>query len=386
MNTEAREHQLKATIEAAKRRQEAEIADRRPEPPRVGDVFLSRRTADYPVEWLVVNDDGGKRFQVVPLDVHPFAGSRDVERSAATGVVRSDLDVWLDAAELEAELRTGTLTPAEMEEVRGRRRAVAEKTLAATLREEEVDTDPEYRLWRDETLRPALNALGQIDDSNVVVFPGRWRRWRPRLAAAALVALAVPLAWHLERLNRQLHDERAQRVAVEREHRSQTEELNGVVEEVGRLDRTLRETRAASEKALAEQKSGFDERLERIVDDRIVVNLPSFVLGREARDRASRGLPEVINPGSAARFTLSLEVADPAPYFRYRLRIRKKEGERFREVWSNDQMVTVNGKWLRLDLPADLLDPGSEYELRVDGMSAGGATPLKELYRIQLNR
>ncbi|MCP4547152.1 MAG: hypothetical protein GY835_11865, partial [bacterium] len=53
---------------------------------------------------------------------------------------------------------------------------------------------------------------------------------------------------------------------------------------------------------------------------------------------------------------------------------------------SNHQMVTFSGKWLRLDLPTALLDPGSEYELRVDGLNAGGATPLKELYRIQLNR
>lgn len=342
MNTEERTRQLKATLDVARRRQRT---NRRSEPPRVGDTFLSRRTADYPVEWLVLNDNGGKRCQVAPLDVHPYAGSRDVKRSApdATGVVRCDLDTWLDATELETELRTGTLTSAEMDEVRRRRQAIAEQTLAATLREEEVDTDPEYCLWRDETLRPALDALGRTDESNVVVFPDRWRRWRPLIAAAALLALAVPLAWQFEQLK-------------------------------------------ASEKAMVELKNDFAERLEGIFDDRVVVNLPSFVLGGEARRRASQGFPEVIDPGDASRFTLSLEVTDPEPYFRYRLRLLKNEGEGVREVWSNDQMVTFNGKWLRLDLLTDLLDPESEYELQVDGLNAGGATPLKERYRIQLNR
>lgn len=238
------------------------------------------------------------------------------------------------------------------------------------------------------TVTPSLSkgALEQTNDSNVVVFPDRWRRWRSPIAAAALLALALPLAWQFERLNRRLHDERTQRTAVEKEHRSQTEELNRVVRDVGLLETTLRETRAASEKVLAEQKNDFAERLERIFDDRIVANLPSFVLsGKESR-RASRGLSEVIDPGDAPRFTLSLAVTDPASYTHYRLRLLKKDGERFREVWSNDQMMTFNGKWLRLDLPTDLFELGLEYELRVDGLNAGGATPLKERYRIQLNR
>ena len=387
MEGENHEYRSKRTpTESDHRDREVRLEVENSDAPRVGDIFLSRRTADYPVEWLVVDDNGGRRFQVVLLDVHPFAGSRDVERSApnATGVVRCDLDEWLDTGELETELRTGALTAAEMAEVLRRRQAIAEQTLVATLREEEVDTDPEYRLWRNETLRPALNALGQTDDSNIV--PDRWWRWRPRIAVAALLALAMPLAWQIGRLYSQLHDERARRVAIEREYRSQKEELNGVTDEVGRLETALRETREGSEKALAELKNDFAEHLERIFDDSVVVNLPSFVLGGKERDRASRGLPEVINPGSAARFTLSLEVTDPEPYSRYRLRLLKNEGERLREVWSNDQMVTFNGKWLRLDLPTDLLDPGSVYELRVDGMNAEGATALKERYRIQFNR
>jgi hypothetical protein len=367
------ENQRNATLNVAKRRQDAPSGDG--EPPRVGDTFLSRHSADYPVEWLTVDHNGGRRFQVVALDVHPFVGSRDVERTApgATGVVRCDVEAELDAAELETNLRTGTLTSAEMDEVRRRRQAIADETLVATLREEEVDTDPEYRLWRDETLRPALASLGRTDDSDVLVFPDRWRRWRSPLAAAALLALAVPLALQYERQGRQLQDERAQRTAVEREHRAQAEELHGVVAEVGRL-----------ETSLAEQKDAFDQRLEGVFDDRVVVNLPSFVLGGEARRLASRGLPEVLEPGDALRFTLSLEVTDPEPYFRYRLRLVKKEGGR--EIWSNDQLKTVNGKWLRLDLPTNLLDPGAEYELQVDGMKTGAATLLTERYRIQINR
>ena len=85
-----RERQLAATVDLAVelREREASLTPRRSEPPRAGDTFVSRRTADYPVEWLVVDDteDGG--VQVVPVDHHPFVGSRDLalpERSPGAG-------------------------------------------------------------------------------------------------------------------------------------------------------------------------------------------------------------------------------------------------------------------------------------------------------------
>ena len=110
-----KERQLDATVAVAAvlDARRAALAVRAPEPPRPGDVFLSRRTAEYPVEWMVV-DAEDVRVRVVVLDDHPYVGSRDLELPARSlggaGVLRCDLDAWVDASELEAELRTGALS------------------------------------------------------------------------------------------------------------------------------------------------------------------------------------------------------------------------------------------------------------------------------------
>ncbi len=98
-----RERQLAATVRAGGElnSRQARLAERRFEP-RPGDVFLSRRTAEYPVEWLMIEEDAAGRARVVPVDEHPYAGSRDLELApeslGGAGVVRCDLGVWLDAS------------------------------------------------------------------------------------------------------------------------------------------------------------------------------------------------------------------------------------------------------------------------------------------------
>ena len=89
----------------------------------------------------------------------------------------------------------------------------------------------------------------------------------------------------------------------------------------------------------------------------------------------------MIDPGDAGRFTLALEVVDPAPYPRYRLRVVEKGGE---EVWRTDELV-IDGRWLRLDLPAGFLEP-REYELLIDGLGSGSPRRLAERYTVKLKR
>ncbi len=385
--------QLQATLEAA-RRHLARRDQNRPENQDemcIGTTFLSRKTADFPVEWVLI-EEAEERVRVVPLDVHPFVGSRDMERFAAeaSGVVRCDLDAWLDPAAVERELFTGALTQDELAEVR-RRRGDA---IVPTLREEEVDTDPEYRLWREETLRPALEALevmespSQEEPANVVQFPGRWHRaWRPALAAAALLAVALPVGWRFSQMDQALEAERARLAAVQQEYTAAQEEYQAQATEFGRLESLVEEARRASESALGEVRSltevrkNLEESLARALKDRVVVNLPSFVLGGDSRRRANQQVPDVINPGDAERFTLSVEVVDPDPYDRYQIRLSKVGGEK---VWSNDELQTLGGKWLRLDFPTMLLERGVEYEIRVDGISGGRVEELEGFYRIEV--
>ncbi len=389
-----KERQLAATVTAgaeidARQNALAELSA----PPRPGDVFLSRRTADYPVEWLVIEDGENGRARVVPVDEHPYAGSRDLELAAESlggaAVVRCDLDAQIDATELEPELRTGALRELELGRVRRKRRAIEDGTLEPSLLEEVVDGDPEYGRWRDGTLQPAIDALaGRVREAKPTA-PHR-RRWLPAVAAAAVLAVALPLGWQVYQLSRQLGHEQervaeieAERQALEARLDATEAERQSAEREVGRLEASIDQAAAGATRVLVEQKERFDARLRRVLDDSVVVNVPSFVFGRMARVRSSRGEAELIDPGDAGRLTLSLEVPDPEPYPRYRLRVLgRADGD---EVWTTDQLVKVGGKWLRLDLPADLFEPG-EYELEIYGLTSDGPVLLDERYAVKVVR
>ncbi len=392
-NKPKRERQLAATVAAAAAIDARRSAAAEPGPPRPGDVFLSRRAGEYPVEWLMIEDNAGGRARVVAVDEHPYAGSRDLElvpeSLGGAGVVRCDLDAWIAAAELELELRTGVVTELELGRVRRKCRAIEEGTLEASLLEEVVDGDPEYDRWRRDTLRPALDALTGRSREEKSTAP-RWRRWLPAVAAAAILALALPLGWQVYRLSRQLGHQQgrvaemaAERQALEARLAAAEAQRQSSDREAGRLEEALADAAEGSKRALAEQKERFDARLRRALDDSVVVNVPSFVLGKMARTRSVRGQAEVIDPGDAGRFTLSLEVPDPEPYPRYRLRIvdRADGGE----VWKTDRLVKVGGKWLRLDLPAELFAAG-EYELLIYGLGTEGPALLDERYAVKVER
>ncbi len=322
-----REQQLAATVEAIAKldARQAGVAKRLPKPARPGEVFLSRSTADFPVEWLLI-EEGAGGARVVPVDEHPYAGSRDLELTpealGGAGVVRCDLDAWIDVAELEPELCTGALSELELVRVRRKRRAIEGGTLEASLLEEVVDGDPEYGRWRDCTLQPAIDALtGRAGEEGDTV-PHR-RRWLPVAAAAIFLALALPLGWQAYQLSRELGHEQGRVAELEEERRAIEARLAAAEaerensnREVGRLEEALSDAAEASKRALAEQQERFDARLRRAFDGSAVVNVPSFVLGKLARTRSGGGGAEGLDPGAAGRFTLSLEVPDAEPYGR----------------------------------------------------------------------
>ncbi len=388
------EQQLAATLEAAAalNQGQAGSTDRVKRPPRPGDVFLSRRTADFPVEWLMVEEDGGGRVQVLPLDEHPYVGSRDLELSSRSlggvGVVRCDLDAWLDASQLEPDLRTAGLSELELGRVRRRRRAIDRGTLEASLLEETVDGDPEYHQWRDDTLQPALATLtGELGEAGEEDATAARRRWPRAVAAAAVfLALALPLGWQTYRLSHQLERDQGRIAELEGERGALADQLAAAeagreesAVEVGRLEQALSDALDASRQAVADQKKRFDARLRRAFDEKAVVNVPSFFLRPPTTRNADRE-PVVIDPGNADRFTLALSVPDPEPYLRYRLRIvRKVDGQ---EIWKTDKLVKLGGEWLRLDLPVALFE-AEEYDLLIYGLGRGDPKLLEECYPVK---
>ena len=100
----SKDRQLEATIELAAelRTMAAPRASGRSDGPRAGDTFVSRRTVDFPVEWLVTEVDGEGLVRVVALDHHPFVGSRDMVLPARSpgddGVLRLDFRAGVEAS------------------------------------------------------------------------------------------------------------------------------------------------------------------------------------------------------------------------------------------------------------------------------------------------
>ncbi|MEM7588315.1 MAG: hypothetical protein AAF560_33315 [Acidobacteriota bacterium] len=408
-NTEAtRAQQRGATVKTAvdlKIRQ-GRLTQRRQGPPEVGDIFLSRRTAEVPVEWLVMETGDDGRLRVMPLDDFPFVGSRDLELPARSlggaGVLRCDLGEWVEPDAFEPELRTGALSLPEMETVRRKQLAVEAWTPGGSLLEEVIDGDPEYRAWRDETLRPAMDALAgrtvssggdtagsgaaaNDDPASAPVIP--WHhRWWPFLVAAILLIAILPTGWTFFRLDHQLGTERGRVAELTHERQILAEQLRAseageqsADNQAAGLILKLEEAEKAAAKALEEQEARLMKRLKGALEDRIVVNVPRFFLGQQARRVAQLGRYHVIDPGQVSRYTLSLEVVNPAYYPRYRLTILAKTGE---EVWRTDQLI-IDGSWLRLDLPAGFLEPG-EYRLRIEGIGSGPDALLEERYTVKI--
>jgi len=161
--------------------------------PCPGDTFALRELSEVPVEALVVERDAAdvRRLRVVLADDYPQIGSHDVElrlgEPGRVANIRCDLGAWLDVSRLDIATRTGMLPSESLEEVRRKCEAVDSGEVRASLHEEGVEGDPEYRRWKDETLRVVLASL----DKPALTEPQPRERpwWTRHLAAVAAVAV-----------------------------------------------------------------------------------------------------------------------------------------------------------------------------------------------------
>ena len=385
------------------------------ESPQPGQTYLNRRTADFPVEWLVI-DAEDERLRVVPLDDHPLVGSRDLALppTALGGpmVTRCDLDAWLDAGCFESEPRTGVLEPSLLEQVRRKSEAVETDGMAPPkLREAVVDGDPEYHRWRDGTLRRALRAL----TADPVKVPGpvtvrpvndnRPGPWKLALIAASLIAaVALPATLyvrHLHVLNvDELEAERA-RVAELRDRQAQTqarlreeEDLRRTSEnEVGRLRTELDETRTTVEDAiesgtreLRDQVADLSRRLSSAFESGTVTNIRRLVIDHRVRTSRRAGDPfptralTSFHLGDNSSVIMEVEVIDPEPYSSYRVCMAAEYGD---DPLCFDGLVIQDGKWLRLSMPRDRLE-ADDYLVTVTGFGLGNPKVLEERYDVRI--
>ena len=353
--------------------------------PQPGELYVSRRTAGFPVEWLILETATGGQARVVPVDDYPLAGSHDVDLPprglGGVAVARCGEPAWVAGTAFEPEMRTAVLPRDLLRTVREKRTAVEDGRLEPRLLEEVADGDPEYQGWLEDTVRPAVVALGKSD---VLSWPRRvaafTRRAAPVVALAAMLLMTLTLGTLVQRMTDELDSTRDRLVELEELGTEQSARLEEAVrqqavqeEEVGRLQEVLGTTRESLE-ATGDQLQRTRRQLSQALDLGAAVNLTKLVFG----GGGVRSLPQTVSASDTNRLYFEVEVIDPEPYLTYRLRLRPIEGK--------GEPVTIDGlerygAWLRLALtPGDLAI--GEYEVLIDGMGFGEPTELTERYRL----
>ncbi len=383
MNTKRTQQELwTATAEAAR---ESNVVRFRPDPsPCPGDTFVFRETAEVPVEWAVVERDpmDVRKLLVVPLDAYPQIGSHDLGlhfgEPGRVANIRCDVDAWLEASRFEPKLRTGMLPAASVGDIQHKRQTIASGELAASLLEEKVDGDPEYRRWKDETLGAALAELKAGRQ------PQRSRApLRRRYAVAASAVLVMGALWsvrHMQLLHDQLDARDLEVAEVTRQHGELQDKLEVSGREVAELRGEIESLTDTSREL--EQRDRQVAKLRRELAANplrgVLANLPvSFLRGGRTRGEH----PVRISEG-APRVALVVEVIDPEPYGRYRLEILDKE-RGGAQIWGSDQLRR-SGSTLSLSLPSSLFDPGY-YDMFLYGIGDDGTeVRLKESYLMKV--
>lgn len=169
-------------------------------PARPGDLFVMRQTRDLPVEWLVLRSGEQGRAFVIAADSYPATGSSDVAVpvSAAAGplYLRCGFGTWLDPADLEPELRTGSVEEIYLGHAQRKLLQLEQTDTIGSWSERSTDEDLDYRDWRRDVLTEALLRLTEAPAERPApaAQPVARRRIRPvwvGLAAAGLAVLAL---------------------------------------------------------------------------------------------------------------------------------------------------------------------------------------------------
>ena len=133
--------------------------------PAPGDVYVLDRTAEFDVEWAIIDRDPGnaERLLTVPADGCSLVGSADVEVSemAPFGplVLRCRFGSWIDAECFDPGVRVGVIGPDDVARALVKLGEVEDGRLEGHGSNPDTDLDPDYRDWVEGVLVPARLAL-----------------------------------------------------------------------------------------------------------------------------------------------------------------------------------------------------------------------------------
>lgn len=366
--------------------------------PSAGEMYLCQRTAEFPVEWLVL--EGGDLLHLVPVDDYPLTGSHDVElTSLATGsaaVARCHINALADASRFEPELRTRVLTEAELERVQAKRVAISSDNVTPSLLEDVADGDLDYQRWIDGTLRPAVAALEKVPEA-VPILPFRIAtkartHWPVAVAMAATLAVVVGMGTFAIQLGHQLSEAHERIVTLEQVDHEKAEQLEKQatrIQDQVRIQQTLeRESRESKSlflratetlHSVQDQLTKTQQALTQLRDVGAVVNVRKLLFGSKQRfDRGgTRGEDVIISAGSGQSLLFEIEILDPEPYSTYRLRFEPTKFGKALVIEGLDR----DGASLRFSLSSDALEVG-EYDLLIEGSGFGDPKELDERYSL----
>jgi len=172
--------------------------------PAAGDLYVLSQTADFPVEWLLLDraPDDPDRWLAVPADTNPLRGPGDLwvgpGQDGGPLSIRCRFAVRLPDRALGGGHRTGRV-PAEhvaraLEAVHDDERGTLEVSPLA----EETAADPEYRDWERGVLDPTRKAVAGLASRQPMPEPARptARVWISIAAALAVLSFGLG-AWNL---------------------------------------------------------------------------------------------------------------------------------------------------------------------------------------------
>jgi hypothetical protein len=334
-------------------RESARSAARGPEP-WPGDLYVLTETAEFPVEWLVV-ERTPTHCRLVAADTNPALGGTDVpvpaEAEGGPLSVRCTFSVQVGVETPRRGKRTGTVAPEVLEAVRRRLEELASGSPAPGFDE----PDSSLEDWLAEALAPARAALL----SSGLEAPGPRRRLALLAAVAAIFLLLVALgglsvlSWRFHRgelqarreVERLSHESRV----LEAEHRRQIA--------------ALLEAQAQARKP-SEPPPPTREPL------RLLVNLAyaSFYPGE------SRGTQrEIAFPGGATHLFLLFYVGQEEPCKTYELEIARRDAPAASLIVK--ELRPLSSQEVSVAVPRTQLPDGS-YQLRLFGVCHGDRREL----------
>jgi hypothetical protein len=143
------------------------VLSKRAPPPIVGDVLIFKNPKAMAFQWIVLAADQKESILMVPTDNNPLSGSKDIRVSTESHkfTIRCGYPINKKKFKAGRFLRVGILEGWDLEYALDKTKRISEgKELISSVRQQETDSDPDYKDWMDE-VHQGVKALRAEDEA-----------------------------------------------------------------------------------------------------------------------------------------------------------------------------------------------------------------------------